>query len=90
VVQIKKDGCYEHLYKVWEARLIHYHDSNPFELHNILFECNTNWVEIQRELLPGQKWFDRPDLVCRGTFVSHQKNVLSFQAKDGYAAEGFE
>ena len=53
-------------------------------------KCNTNWVEIQRELLPGQKWFDRPDLVCRGTFVSHQKNVLSFQAKDGYAAEGFE
>ena len=27
--------------------------------------CNPEWPEIQKELLPGQKWPDRPDLVAR-------------------------
>ena len=31
----------------------------------ITFTCNPNWQEILDELLPGQKPFDRPDLIAR-------------------------
>ena len=36
----------------------------------VTFTCNTNWPEIQAELLPGQGAQSRPDLVAR---VLHQK-----------------
>ena len=31
----------------------------------ITYTCNPNWVEITRELLPGQTSSDRPDIICR-------------------------
>jgi len=31
----------------------------------ITMTTNANWPEIQRELLPGESWENRPDLVCR-------------------------
>uniref|UniRef100_A0A8D9BYA8 ATP-dependent DNA helicase n=2 Tax=Cacopsylla melanoneura TaxID=428564 RepID=A0A8D9BYA8_9HEMI len=31
----------------------------------ITFTCNSQWVEIQRNLRPNETAFDRPDLVCR-------------------------
>ena len=31
----------------------------------ITFTANPRWIEIERELLPGQNVFDRPDLVAR-------------------------
>lgn len=33
-------------------------------LYLITFTCNPKWKEIQESLLPGQKYFDRPDIVC--------------------------
>ncbi|KAG5863312.1 hypothetical protein JTB14_024439 [Gonioctena quinquepunctata] len=31
----------------------------------ITFTCNPNWPEIKNNLMPYQKWENRPDLVCR-------------------------
>lgn len=31
----------------------------------ITFTCNPKWIEIQRELLPGQRYYDRHDLTAR-------------------------
>jgi hypothetical protein len=48
----------------------YYHKVDLF----ITMTCNPHWVEIERELLPGQTAYDRPDLVVR---VFHlKKNFL--------------
>jgi hypothetical protein len=43
--------------------------------HFITMTCNPNWIEIQRELLPGQKANDRPDL-CTRVFNMKQKALI--------------
>src|SRR5450759_2038316 len=42
--------------------------------------CNPNWQEIQKELLPGQTWCNRPDLVAR-VFRQKQKALLDLIMK---------
>ena len=46
-----------------DAMAIVAHEGTPSLF--ITMTCNPEWPEIQKELLPGQKWPDRPDLVAR-------------------------
>jgi hypothetical protein len=46
-----------------DAMAIVAHEGTPSLF--ITMTCNPEWPEIQSELLPGQKWPDRPDLVAR-------------------------
>lgn len=44
------------------------------------FTCYPEWPEIKEELFPGQRSFDRHDIIARG-FHSKMKKML---AKDKY------
>ncbi|KAJ8457646.1 hypothetical protein ONZ45_g18233 [Pleurotus djamor] len=44
--------------------------------------CNPHWPEIERELLPGQTAYDRPDLVSR-VFQLKKKAILDYIFKHG-------
>ena len=44
--------------------------------------CNPSWPEIQRELLPGQKASDRPDLVAR-VFHMKKEAIINYTSKHG-------
>jgi Helitron helicase-like domain at N-terminus len=44
--------------------------------------ANPNWIEIKRELLPGQTVVDRPDLVSR-VFQLKKKTLMNAILKDG-------
>lgn len=46
----------------------------------ITFTANPSWPEIQRELKPGRKPVDRPDIVCR---VFHIKTHAFFEELEG-------
>ncbi len=46
-----------------DAMAIVAHEGTPSLF--ITMTCNPEWPEIQKELLSGQKWPDRPDLVAR-------------------------
>ncbi|KZP24540.1 hypothetical protein FIBSPDRAFT_929756 [Athelia psychrophila] len=46
----------------------------------ITVTCNPQWDEIQRELLPGQKASDRPDLVAR-VFALKKKAIIDYITK---------
>ena len=56
------------LYQDSIAIVRHYGKSSLF----ITFTANPKWVEIQRELLPGQQAKDRPDLVSRVFYLKVQ------------------
>jgi Helitron helicase-like domain at N-terminus len=46
----------------------------------ITFTCNPQWPEIQKELYPGQRPEDRPDIVAR-VFKLYLKDLLKLIIK---------
>ncbi len=52
----------------------------------ITMTCNPYWAEIQRNLLHGQQYTDRPDLVAH-VFNLKLKAVLKLLIKDAYFVE---
>ena len=61
----------------------------------ITFTCNPQWEEIRRELYPGQKATDRPDVVCRVFHMRlkellkdlHERGVLGQTVAYSYSIE---
>jgi hypothetical protein len=48
----------------------------------VTYTCNPSWVEITRELGPGQSAADRPDIVCR-VFDQRRKAFLKMILRGG-------
>jgi len=68
------DRFMHNLYRDSIAIVLHYGNPSLF----ITFTANPKWVEIHRELLPGQQAKDRPDLMSRAFYrkVQHRLNQI--------------